>query len=288
MRPHTHHGMSLSPPMSRVRGPKPGPTLTFPESQGLPLPVIRRQPTANSTLQRARDLSAPTSSQSPTSTPHESGIDSLSLAKALTDSRLSPGVLVLNLSLKLLYMNAEARELTGAMNQSLNGRKASGVLPPEITRFCEELLRLMQVRTGPKDWEQTQLRRVTGNAKCFVLLRGFGLPAMAGVHEAHVIVTMEEISGRREVTAERARERFHLTDREQTVIIYLLKGLTNKEIACRLMITEQTVKEHLKHIMHKTHASTRTGVLAEVLLAPARIPLVVRSEAERIEALEQE
>ena len=214
------------------------------------------------------------------------GIDSLSLAKALTDSRLSPGVLVLNLSLKLLYMNAEARELTGAMNQTLSGRKANGVLPREITSFCEELLHLVQVRTGPKDWEQTQLRRVTGNAKCFVLLRGFGLPALAGVHEAHVIVTMEEISGRREVTAERAKERFHLTDREQTVIIYLLKGLTNKEIAGRLMITEQTVKEHIKHIMHKTHATTRTGVLSQVLLTPSGIPHAVRREAAQSEALE--
>lgn len=209
-------------------------------------------------------------------------IDSLSHAKALAESRLNPGVLVLNPYLKLLYMNAEARELTGAMNQTPNGRKANGVLSPEIMSFCEDLVRLMQVRqvrTGPQNWEQAQLRRVTGNATYFVLLRGFGIPAIAGVHEAHIIVTMEEINGRREVAAERAKERFHLTDREQTVIIYLLKGLTNKEIASRLMIAEQTVKEHLKHIMHKTHASTRTGVLAQILLTPSGIPAAVMQAA---------
>ena len=213
-------------------------------------------------------------------------IDSLSLAAKLVDSRLGPGVLILNLSLKLLYMNMEARELTGAMNQTLNGKKANGVLPSEIRSFCEELLHLMRVRTGPKDWEQTQLKRVAGNARCFVLLRGFGLPAVGETREAHLIVTMEEVSGRREVTAERAKERFHLTDREQTVIIYLLKGLTNKEIAGRLMITEQTVKEHLKHIMHKTHASTRTGVLSHILLTPSGMPHAVRSEAAQSEAME--
>jgi len=212
-------------------------------------------------------------------------LDSLSCAKALAESRLSPGVLVLSSSLKLLYMNTEARELTGVLNQTPNGRKATGVLPQEITRFCEELLRLMQVRTGSQNWEHAQLRRVTGNANCFIMLRGFGIPAMAGVHEAHLILTMEEINGRREVTAERAKERFHLTDREQTVIIYLLKGLTNKEIASRLMITEQTVKEHLKHIMHKTHVSTRTGVLAQILLAPSGIPHAVRTETAQSEAL---
>ena len=213
-------------------------------------------------------------------------LESLSLAKTLVESRFNPGVFVLNPSLKLLYMNAEARELTGAMNQTLNGRRATGVLPPEITNFCEELVRLMHVRTGSQNWEQAQLRRVTGNAKCFVLLRGFGIPAMAGLHEAHIIVMMEEINGRREVTAERAKERFHLTDREQAVIIYLLKGLTNKEIASRLMITEQTVKEHIKHIMHKTHATTRTGVLAQILLTPSGIPHAVRREATQSEALE--
>lgn len=213
-------------------------------------------------------------------------VDSLALANTLAESRLSPGVCVLNPSLKLLYMNAEARELTGLMNHTPNGRRATGVLPPEITSFCEELVHLMQVRTGSRNWEPAQLRRVTGNAKCFVMLRGFGIPAMAGIHEAHLIVTLEEINGRREVTAERAKERFHLTEREQAVIIYLLKGLTNKEIASRLMITEQTVKEHVKHIMHKTHATTRTGVLSQILLTPSGIPHTVRREAAQSESLE--
>jgi len=214
------------------------------------------------------------------------GLDSLSLAKALAESRLSPGVLVLNPSLKLLYMNSEARELTGALNQTPNGRKANGVLPPAITSFCEELVHLMQVKKGSQNWEHAQLRRVTGNANCFVMLRGFGIPAMAGLHEAHLIITMEEVSGRREVTADGAQERFQLTDREQTVVIYLLKGLTNKEIAGRMTITEQTVKEHIKHIMHKTNATTRTGVLSQVLLTPSGIPSAMRREVAQNEILE--
>jgi DNA-binding CsgD family transcriptional regulator len=213
-------------------------------------------------------------------------LDSLNSATALAESRVNPGVLVVTPSLGVLYMNAEARELTRAMNQTPNGRKATGVLPLEITKFCEELLRLMQVRTGPQSWENAQLRRVMGNAKCFMILRGFGIPAMAGVHEAHLIVTIEEITNRREVTAERAKERFHLTDREQTVIIYLLKGLTNKEIASRLMITEQTVKEHLKHIMHKTNVTTRTGVLAQILLTPSGMSHAVQMDAAQSKALQ--
>jgi DNA-binding NarL/FixJ family response regulator len=64
---------------------------------------------------------------------------------------------------------------------------------------------------------------------------------------------------------EQAKELFRLTDREVSVVQHLLKGWTNKEIANALTVTEQTVKEHIKHIMAKTKTSTRTGILVHVL-----------------------
>jgi DNA-binding NarL/FixJ family response regulator len=48
------------------------------------------------------------------------------------------------------------------------------------------------------------------------------------------------------------------------VVETLLKGSTNKEIANELKITTQTAKEHLKHIMEKTHTTTRTAVLSSL------------------------
>ena len=45
----------------------------------------------------------------------------------------------------------------------------------------------------------------------------------------------------------------------------LLKGWTNKEIAHDLAVSEQTVKEHIKHIMAKTKTTTRTGILVQVM-----------------------
>ena len=49
------------------------------------------------------------------------------------------------------------------------------------------------------------------------------------------------------------------------VIIYLMLGFTNKEIATRLNLSEYTVKEHLKRIMQKTKTTTRTGLLARMV-----------------------
>ena len=49
-----------------------------------------------------------------------------------------------------------------------------------------------------------------------------------------------------------------LTDREQEVLRLLARGLTNKEIAAELVITERTVKFHVSSILSKLDASNRT------------------------------
>ncbi len=49
-----------------------------------------------------------------------------------------------------------------------------------------------------------------------------------------------------------------LTPRESEVLQHLVHGLTNKEIAMRLGVGEGTVKTHLKHLLAKLDATTRT------------------------------
>jgi DNA-binding CsgD family transcriptional regulator len=61
------------------------------------------------------------------------------------------------------------------------------------------------------------------------------------------------------------QQRYHLTEREQMVITYLMFGFTNKEIANRLNLSEYTVKEHFKRIMYKTKTTNRTGLLARMI-----------------------
>lgn len=48
-----------------------------------------------------------------------------------------------------------------------------------------------------------------------------------------------------------------MTDREKEVLQYVVKGLTNKEIAKILMITHYTVKAHIASIMRKIGAKNR-------------------------------
>lgn len=49
----------------------------------------------------------------------------------------------------------------------------------------------------------------------------------------------------------------HLTKREQEVLEWLARGLTNRTIGDRLSLAENTVEHHLKHIYQKLGVKTR-------------------------------
>lgn len=48
-----------------------------------------------------------------------------------------------------------------------------------------------------------------------------------------------------------------LTSREREILDWVAKGMTNREIAKQLQISDQTVKNHLKNILHKLHLENR-------------------------------
>ncbi|WP_239619237.1 response regulator [Cohnella mopanensis] len=48
-----------------------------------------------------------------------------------------------------------------------------------------------------------------------------------------------------------------LTTREQEILRWVAKGMSNKEISSTLDISEHTVKNHLKNILHKLHLDNR-------------------------------
>jgi len=55
-----------------------------------------------------------------------------------------------------------------------------------------------------------------------------------------------------------------LTKREKVVLPLVARGLTNREIATTLVISENTVKVHLRNIMGKLHAHTRQRAVSLV------------------------
>lgn len=132
-----------------------------------------------------------------------------------------------------------------------------------ILQLVEEVEDVVKVKAEAKDLEQLESQRMVGSAAHPFLIRALGLPGHSRQNDS-VLMIIEAIR-RNDFTVNGAGERFGLTLREQEVIQYLAKGWMNKEIADQLKISIPAVKSHVKQIMKKTHTTTRSGILAELL-----------------------
>jgi DNA-binding NarL/FixJ family response regulator len=63
------------------------------------------------------------------------------------------------------------------------------------------------------------------------------------------------------IPSARIKLEFGLTRRQQQIVHMIAQGLTNKEIASQLRLSEQTVKNHVHHIMRRVGAVDRLQVI---------------------------
>ena len=56
-----------------------------------------------------------------------------------------------------------------------------------------------------------------------------------------------------------------LTDREREVFSLLVTGLSTKEIAVKLRISEKTVRNHISNVMQKLGVKGRANAVVELL-----------------------
>lgn len=61
------------------------------------------------------------------------------------------------------------------------------------------------------------------------------------------------------------RSKFALSAREMEVLALIVEGLSNPEIAARLVLSPETVKTHVRHIMEKLMVSDRTQAAVKAL-----------------------
>jgi DNA-binding NarL/FixJ family response regulator len=86
-----------------------------------------------------------------------------------------------------------------------------------------------------------------------------GEPAISPATAARIIDELLHPSGAGDAGPDR------LTERELEVLRLVTAGLRNKEIAAQLGISENTAKFHLKNILGKLHAESRTEVAARAV-----------------------
>jgi len=186
--------------------------------------------------------------------------------EGLATPHAGPGIMLLTASRRLLYKDRRAGELCQQIVRCQDGKTANGVLPQAVTSLVDQIRKTLKVRTDPKDWEQIQLRCVVNTLHSSVLLCGTALIDQSNAEERILIVISEVgIGAWQDKVLVQATEKFHLTARETTVVQHLLKGWTNKEIANAMRLSEQTVKEHCKHISEKTSTTTRTAMVMKII-----------------------
>jgi DNA-binding NarL/FixJ family response regulator len=56
-----------------------------------------------------------------------------------------------------------------------------------------------------------------------------------------------------------------LTDREQEILLLIVKGIATKAIATKLSISHATVRNHIRHIYEKLHVHSKSQVVVKAL-----------------------
>jgi len=210
----------------------------------------------------------------------EEDVDSVSFhhKENMAVTHAGPGVMLLTASMRLLYKDRRAWELCQQIIRCQDGITANGVLPRAVASLVDQIQKTLKVRTDPKDWEQIQFRRVVNTPQSSILLCGTALIDQTN-REKRILIVISEvgIGAWQDKVIVQAKEKFHLTARETTVVQHLLKGWTNKEIANEMRLAEQTIKEYFKHISEKTSTTTRTGIVMKIIHSGLRHALATPS-----------
>ena len=203
------------------------------------------------------------------------------MARPLNGQKQSPrlqqqagtGVILFNSTGHLLFMNSEAQAFIRQLQPLSTRENGTCLIPEEIHTVVHSLVLRLIHCDHPKDLESFQVERLWFASGQQLLLRGLCIPDEPLALNSRCLVVMEKLNQHKlECTDAYIQRLYHLTKREQMVIIYLKLGFTNKEIAGRMNLSEYTVKEHLKRIMHKTKTTTRTGLVGRMIFPTPEEP----------------
>jgi len=167
-------------------------------------------------------------------------------------------VLLAGTPLKPIYANPEAIQI---LTYPEDPTKITG-----LDRFIAGKIRTLLSDRSHQPWSTAGF--VSGNRN--YLCRAFSLKSGNEImpNQPEVALLLER--GDSVVDSSRLAEQYRLTAREHETLRFLVRGLTNKDIADRMHVSPHTVKAFLRTIMIKTGASTRSGIVGRCSSPPIR------------------
>jgi DNA-binding CsgD family transcriptional regulator len=165
--------------------------------------------------------------------------------------RSVPAVLFFDLNIKLTFCNNEASEIIASLPD----------LYEMVRNLCLEVKNAdITAPSGEADAQQTAIYR--GSHSALFAIRAFLVGGTTDQEPRQIMVLVEKIAEKHGVDLEKAKNKFHLSKRELEVLELICSGLTNKEIAERLFIGEQTAKDHARNIMRKVGVKSRAALIS--------------------------
>ncbi len=173
---------------------------------------------------------------------------------ALVQQRSVPGILVASPDGVVLFANEGIVRMLAALGfASLQAWAAS----EGIRERCRQALE------GQPTCSTLQAQGSAGVPGTTCSLRVLPLaPLGEGTAPTHALLLLEQVVEKHQVDLEKARRTYDLSRREVDVLALIHHGHSNKKIADLLYLSEYTVKDHIKSLMRKLGAGSRSEILA--------------------------
>lgn len=164
------------------------------------------------------------------------------------------GALLLNSDYRVLFYNSRAEEYAVEFMCSKLGRRSSEIC---IQHFCDQIRSYCAPRYSV--FEQVDC---TGRSYQFTSTPCF-LPVNGGISSAYLVqftpCRFSSLSG-----SSSQHNSYPLTQRQMEIVHLIAEGMSNREIATELVISEGTVKKHVENIRDILGVSSRIGILKKL------------------------
>lgn len=157
---------------------------------------------------------------------------------------------------RFIHMNAAAEQAAGKSNAELLGHLYTELLLPEVREHVR-----MQFRRAAEDGQPTDFETVfidgAGHRRG---VRALHFPLRDGDDIVGVLILAFDAREVRETPILIRRPR--LTPRQLEVLELLAEGLSTAEIASRLVVSPETVRNHVRHAFRELRAHSRVEAIA--------------------------
>ena len=183
----------------------------------------------------------------------------------IIDNDLSTGLILLDDSMRIVYMNQRAREFCSCLLQTRSYQdlfiNVPGMLLEDCSAMREELKRY------PADCLVLPKHKVLRleNSGEFHLCSRILEKEISSVNHRLFMISINEVGKSKGIDQNRIKEYYHLTDREIEIVLQVYQGLRNAEIASKLYVSEITIKKHIQNVFQKVGVKSRTALIHRIL-----------------------